>query len=499
MTYAQPIEGTERPAKAPCLGEIAALLHLLHEADIQYCHWKSNEHLRASLRGDTDLDVLVARHEVQPLARVLAATRFKRCLTAPPRKYPAIESYMGLDEESGRLIHLHVHYQLTLGERYLKGYRVPWERLLLSRRVYSESEGLYVADPHLELLLLVIRAALKLRARDRLLSALGRPAIRPGLLQEFVWLAARVERHELAGLASTLVGERAAGVLESMVAAPPPTPRALARFRSGLVPPVDEYRTYLSFGANWRRWARELLLLSAPRLRLPQGGLVIIFLGADGSGKSTLTREVHRWLSGNLDVASVYFGSGQGPVSLPRRALQRAAALFKQVAPSARASAQVKHRGEGASRLRTAGELLWVTSLAFERRRRAAQARRARNQGSIVLCDRFPQSQSAGNDGPWLGHWLDHRSWVWRAGARAELAAVQYVERLRPVLAIKLGITREVALQRKPETPPTLLDARMRVLERLRFAEETRVVEIDATRRLEEVLLEVKREIWRSL
>lgn len=499
MTQTQRVQHSESIAKVPGLAEIAALLRRLHDADVRYCHWKSNEHLGASLRGETDLDILVSRHHVQSFSHILAATHFKRCLTAPPRRYPAIESYLGLDEQTGRLIHLHVHYQLTIGERHLNGYRVPWEHLLLSRRVYSEPEGIYVADPELELLLLVIRTSLKLRGLDLLRAAATRPAIRADVLKEFQWLAARVDRDELSGLARTLVGERAAECLDSMVAAPPPTRGMLVRFRDSTVPSLHEYRTYRPVDARWRRWARELLLLRAPRLRLPQGGLVIIFLGADGSGKSTLTRELTRWLSANLDVASVYFGSGQGPVSLGRQALQRAAALFKRVRPSAKASAPAKHRGEGTSGLRTAGELLWVTSLALERRRRAVEARRARNQGSIVLCDRFPQSQCAGNDGPWLGHWLDSTSWARRMVARTELEAIQYVERLRPALAIKLRVTREVALQRKPETPPAVLDSRLQALELVRFAEETRVVELDATRPLEQVLLEAKRAIWSSL
>jgi thymidylate kinase len=493
LTEAQPIIEVSR------LDEIAELLRLLHEADVEYCHWKSNEHLRASLLGQTDLDILVAPRHAQPLARLLAGTRFKRFLTAPPRRYPGIESYVGLDDRTGCLIHLHLHYQLTLGERNLKGYRLPWEHLLLSRRTYSELEGIYVADPQMELLLLVIRAALKVRARDQLLALLGRPPISPGVLTEFRWLAGRVDRSRLADLAGGLVGEPAARLLDDLVAAPPPTRDALARFRERIVPPLEEYRTYRPFEAPWRRWTREFQLLRAPRLRSPQGGLVIVMLGADGSGKSTLTRELTGWLRRNLDVASVYFGSGQGPVSLPRRMLQRGAALFKRARPSAKASAPAERRGAGLSKLRTIGELLWVASLALERRRRAARARRLRNQGAIVLCDRFPQSQSPGNDGPWLGHWLDHPSWARRKVAQMELAAIQYVERLRPGLVLSLGVTREVALQRKPETPHKLLDARMRVLEQLHFSGETRVANIDATRPLEEVLRAAKREIWSCL
>jgi thymidylate kinase len=491
--------GAEPMVEAPRLREIAHLFHLLHEAGVEYCHWKSNEHLRASLLGETDLDVLVSRHHAQRLAGLLARTRFKRFLTAAPRRYPAIESYLGLDDATGRLIHLHIHYQLTLGERNLKGYRVPWEHLMLSRRRYSGAEGVYVSDPELELLLLVLRAALKLRVRDRVFTLFGRPALRGGVLTEFRWLAERVDRKALSELARSLVGVSAGRLLDELVGNPAPDPGALVRFRRAVVPPVEDYRTYRPLHARWRRWWRELQLARAPRLQSPQGGMFIVMLGADGSGKSTLTRELTGWLRRNTHVSSVYFGSGQGPVSLPRRALQRAAALFKRARPTAKAAVPAERRGAGTSRLRTAGELLWVTSLALERRRRAAFARRQRNQGAIVVCDRFPQSQSPGNDGPLLSHWLDHPSWPRRMVARLELASIQHVERLRPTLVLKLVISRELALQRKPETPQRLLDARMRVLDRLRFTEETRVAEIDASQPIEEVLLAAKREIWNCL
>ncbi|MGH7526053.1 MAG: hypothetical protein ACREMX_05070 [Gemmatimonadales bacterium] len=499
MTQVQLMERAERPIKPACLGEITTLLHRLHAANVQYCHWKSNEHLAPSLLGETDLDILVARSDVQTLAGILSATRFKRCLTAAARSYPGIESYIGLDEPSGRLIHLHAHYQLTLGEPYLKGYRLPWERLVLSTRVFSESQGIYVADPNLELLLLMVRSALKLRSRDRLLHRAGRPGLGSNAWREFAWLIARVEPQRLAAFAEALVGPRAARLAEGMITGDPPTRRALDRFRRSIEPELGECRTYSSWGARWRRWSRELWARRSGRRRLPQGGVVIALLGADGSGKSTLSRELASWLAGRLDVAPIYFGSGQGPASLARRLLQGAASLVKRTSRGAAASAGQTRRGQGSSPLRTVGEILWIVSLALERRRRTAEARRARNRGVIVVCDRFPQSQFARNEGPWLGHWMDHPSWVRRTVARQELSAIRCAERLRPDLVLKLNVTAQVALQRKPETPVALLHAKLGVLEQLRFAEETRVIEIDATRPFEQVLLEAKREVWRIL
>lgn len=130
-TLVPPARGIDSSAGGPGitgsarLALIGALLCELHQADIHYCHWKSNEHLAASLEGKTDLDLLVAPADLGPLAGILLNLGFKRCVTVEGRGYPGIESYLGLDDATGTLVHLHLHYQLTIGERFLKGYRVP--------------------------------------------------------------------------------------------------------------------------------------------------------------------------------------------------------------------------------------------------------------------------------------------------------------------------------------------------------------------------------------
>ena len=55
------------------------------------------------------------------------------------------------------------------------------------------------------------------------------------------------------------------------------------------------------------------------------------------------------------------------------------------------------------------------------------------------------------------------------------------------------------SLPKKPETPEALLHEKLHALEHLQLGMETRVLQIDATSSLEQVLLEVKRALWDSL
>jgi len=244
-------------AAPPALGLLTDLFRRLHAEEIRYCHWKSSEHLGASLQGTTDLDVLVHRKDAGRLARVLAEADFKPFGKLSGHDYPGIEDYLGCDNDTATLSHFHVHYQLTLGEKFLKGYRLPWEDAALASRVWDVEHGLYVIDPHLETLLLVTRAALKLRARDFLLAAAGYPYMRGGLRRELRWLACRVQEDRLRAVVRPVVGERATALLSDIITAPSPSIRQLMEFRRSVRPRVRSYRMYGPLGALRRRWVRE--------------------------------------------------------------------------------------------------------------------------------------------------------------------------------------------------------------------------------------------------
>jgi thymidylate kinase len=504
---------TARPPDV--LGVVRDLFDQLAAAQVTYCHWKSNEHLDAAIRGATDLDVLVDREAGSELASLLEKIGFKRIAAVPARAYPGVEDYLAMDWSSGRLAHLHLHYRLVLGERNLKGYSLPWESLVLQTRQLDAATGIFVCDPNLELILLAVRAALKLRHRDFLTPPWRATTLPTGTLDEFLWLLSRVDRARLRQLAEDLVGKDAAELLLAMTGKLPSL-SALRRFGSAADPFLRDHRTYQPLEAARRRWSRELQGRWA-RLRdrmvegslphrhtLPHGGLVIAFLGSDGSGKSTVVREIAAWLSWKIDVRTIYLGSGDGPVSLLRRPLRAAAALRARLRrapapfPSRDVTTSLAPEDRATSRLpRAIGRSLLAVVLAREKLDRLAEARRARNLGMVALCDRYPQAQFAGfYDGPQLESWSEHPSRWFRAVSAWELAAYRSAERSRPDLVVKLHVTPQVAAQRKNDRGPEDVMRRVAATRTLRFPADVRVVDIDATQSLDQVLLQVRRAIW---
>ena len=145
------------PTSATTLSGV--LFDRLNTSGVNYCHWKSNINLDKSLSGETDLDLLVARKDIPAFVGTIAELGFKALRPRGWGLYPAMEDYIGLDEESGRLLHLHVHYQVILGEANVKSYCIPVESMLLEGQ--HTQLGVRVPAPEAELFVYLLRLAAK--------------------------------------------------------------------------------------------------------------------------------------------------------------------------------------------------------------------------------------------------------------------------------------------------------------------------------------------------
>ena len=98
---------------------------------IRYCHWKSNEHVKAAMAGETDLDLLISEDDADAFSDLLGIYNFKQIVSPPEKTYPGIEDYLGFDSETGKCAHLNVHYRLITGKKFIKNHQLPYELLFL--------------------------------------------------------------------------------------------------------------------------------------------------------------------------------------------------------------------------------------------------------------------------------------------------------------------------------------------------------------------------------
>jgi thymidylate kinase len=365
--------------------------------------------------------------------------------------------------------------------------------------------GVLVPHPSVEASLLLIRAALKVRTRDRIRSRLGRRDLSGWFRAELDTLRAASSDADIVARVESWLGEPCAEAVAHALAHGI-DPGGMVRLRRLVRRSLALQTAYRGPGARVRRWRREWAwfqrgvsrrYLDRPRLfgrGLPGGGLVVVVIGPDGSGKSSIVADLRRWFSPKFDTMAVYFGSGDGPASLLRWPMK---ALRDRV-PGDRdeTAASGEHVGGGRPGWAKA---LWALALAREKRQRLQRAFDARHRGMLVICDRYPQAQMPGiNDGPLLHRWSGDGA-LGRI-ARWEAGPYELAERFPPDLVVRLRVDQRTAERRRPEHDPDDLARRRALVAGLAFPRARYgTVEIDASQPYGQVLEAVKAAVWRCL
>lgn len=488
------------------LKSIAQVIIAFEEKGIAYCHWKSNEHLGDALEGDTDLDVLFDPSQRVQLEMVLDECGLKRFRSTPLMQYNAIEDFIGFDKDTAKIWHLHTHYRMTLGEKHLKSYTItPWGKLILDNR-RKDDWGIYCSAIEDELIMLMVRMSMKLRWRD-----CGR-GIGKDDRKEMQWLLERADGFVIESRAKLFVGEKAASEIVHLAKGKELTKKGqLKRLRKLLLKDLKLYTGNTTIGSRWMRHEREwfwfvggvkrrmgINSLVANRRVSPNGGNVIAFLGCDGAGKSTTLAYIKKELNKKLDVATVYFGSGDGSSSMLRKPMRMVA---KKVGGKGLGHSVEKEYTENKkvslkSRFYLLAKVLWAVTLAKEKKAKIKDQTKARNNGLIVLTDRYPQTLYAGcSDGPLLsrfeGKGLMGRIAAWEHSVYASAAMNP------PDLTVKLMVPTAVAIERKPEMTAEEIETKKRIVMGLNLSDNTLVV--DTSRPFEETRAEVLEAIWNIL
>ncbi len=502
------------------LQPIVNLFDQLEQNGVEYCNWKSNDKLEQSLRGETDIELLCHRTQVSEVEAALAECGYKKFPDVSYTAFPGITNHMGFDEQSGEIIHVHLHYELTFGTPYLKEYVSPWGPYVLENRKRDEETGVWITDPNVELVLLFVRYAMKIRR----LNIRARQSRFQSFLKEHDWLVNRTDIDTVETVARDLLNEEVSRQIIRMIENYP----SIGQFhtlRKLIKPELRPYRThrtgatlllpYLRKGFRGVGKLNEAVLgRPFPTRRTPaSGGIEVAFVGVDGSGKSTHVTEITDWLSWKVDVHQVYFGSGDGNSSLLRYPLKKLNQLRGRLQGGNQPQNTTEDNTEINAQSREsptdspsssrvgAAKAIWALTLAREKRNKRRQSKRARNHGMIVIMDRYPQNQVAGhNDGPLLQGWKKRNSRILRWLSEWEKDIYNQLHETPPDLIIKLQTSPETAKQRKPETPLRELRQKAETVEQLEYEDDNcNTVVVDTEQDLDQVVRTIKTEIWKIL
>ena len=477
-----PTAAPPRPGSVTPVPLIARLGAALGKSGVRYCQWKGHGKRERWENGRGDIDLLVDRASWADFTAVLGELGFKLALPPGGREAAGIMHYFGLDERTGLLVHLHVYQRLAIGSPWRTHYRVPLENALIESA--QQASVFKIASPELELIVLVLRQALRHELRDTLRRE--PPRWLDGAISELDRLEDQVSHGAVIAALKQHLPELSVDLFdrcrESLLPHYRPWKRVLIRHR--LVRALSAHAGRASIFAPLERlWERIRPAFSGARgQRLAGGGTVVALLGSDGSGKSTCAAALETWLS--PEVATLHLHLGKPPRGI---ATYVVGALLKLARFAAMRRERIVHL-----------ELLRFGCTARDRYRLYKRARRFAAGGGVAICERYPTPEGWALAGPSdaQGQALDVKS---PAAQRLRRWERQYYERMTaPDLMFVLQVDPDTAVARKTDEPAPYVRERARLTWDTDWSRSGAQL-IDATQPLPQVVAALKSELWRTL
>lgn len=420
------------------LGLYTGLFKWLNQ-EIPYAVWKACHELRVALDGQGDLDLLVDLEHRKRFIELLRDHGFVRA-GFNSLKFPFVEHYYGFDKESGKICHLHVYFKMVTGESHLKSYHIPIEHEILSNR-FLNSLDVYEASFGDQALIYSMRHNIK---RASLAGFLFWAYEKKDYMDEYDYIRSGltsagldhphsdnnnlscVFNFQSIDMATGLSGYcRAKDTISSI--------SSFRRFR-----PIEAaLKSLYNFGVK--------LFYKAFRVRKRlDNGFVLAISGVDGSGKSSMVKELHAWLSNYFEVDVLHLGKpAPRGITLPLRPLIFLYRIFKR-----------KHRDNyndpmnysSDGDLKKKNGFAWglrYLALAYERYTLAHTAYELAGKGVIVICDRYPTLSPGKMDSPRIS---SGGSWIVEIMRKYELMLYKGLPRANGL--ILLNVSMEEAIRR---------------------------------------------------
>lgn len=472
-----------------------------NDSDVRYCHWKSNEHLEPGLDGLTDLDIYLHNEDRSLGTELLKNNGFVLCNSQFGFRYPGVCDWVGFDDTTGCLVHVHLHYRLITGHKGLKEYCLPWDELCLQSRVLDKTTGVFIMEPNLELMTLFTRISLKINRKQLIAAQNGRYKLSKNDQREITYLKERIDWKKVKDLLEQFYPYSVCELLNIFQAEVIDSKSILllrkivkSRFDNfGLVRKI-RYKvanTFYKYSYFIRlffdKYSSKLFIFKkTPLITIP---LSMAFVGQDGSGKSTVSNDIKKWLTWKLDARRVYLGSGEHYHSWEKKVLKYLSPKKSSIWLPVKFVISVSNFLKISRKTKTS----------------VCAAMKYAEKGGIPIFDRFPQVQFEGiNDGPKISSSFANkvsnavfRKLIFKVG-KIENNNLKQAANHAPALVFKLMLPPEESLRRKPEERYEVVSRKHQIIKNWNF-DNSEVHIIDATLPYEEELLLIKRIIWQKI
>jgi hypothetical protein len=232
--------------------------------------------------------------------------------TQPWNRYPSVEDWIGFDVATGKLLHLHTHYDLVTGITYGKYLHLPWRELFFQHLKTDPLTGWPIPIPEMEALVLLIRIYATIRHKKQ-----GIPASKQKELQELLDQIQVPCFRELCRVLQLSIPDNLDLAINRITREHNmPAMVHLSSFfyqqltgciqAKGPMPVLQSF--YYTYFLKAMRWAGRFTGPVQLKKTIPGGGKIIALVGCDGAGKSQLCNDLVKWLTWKIDTHHFYLG-----------------------------------------------------------------------------------------------------------------------------------------------------------------------------------------------
>ncbi len=477
----------------------------LEQDAISYCHWKSNYHLEYALTGVEDVDVLFAPADFSRFVQILLEYDFKQADSVTNRMQPGVFHFLGNDSETGTLINIHAYTRILTGDHFLKSWALPLEDLLLSET--STVNGMRVPAKSSELIVFVFRNMIKYTTLlDLYLSTRSKGANS----EEYEWLMSGLDMEDSLGKLQRFFPEVPAADFNNAVELIASGGSLAAKIRLGqrFKRSLGKYRRYgpvqqtvlTAIGVG--RMAANRLARKQKHMNFLTGGKIIALVGPQATGKSTLTNALKGWLGQELAVRVIHAGKPPATWStfLPNKVIP----FVKKLLPGY-TSVNIEKQAEDEDF--SDFPLIFLirkVMLAHERLRLLRSVYRQSRNGKIIISDRYPSDLVGAIDGATFKDEViaGESSALKRFLMNRERNIYRKIN--SPDMVLQLSIPVDTAVirnkTRNKEGDQTTEYVRTRhSMQLIPEFHHCPVIPFSTDRDIDEMLIEVKQEVWKRL
>ena len=428
---------------------IKEALNKFDQNQIKYCVFKSSDHLLEGLRGETDIDLLIEEEKISSALKELNELGFK--ITKP--SFSVINPYryglIAFCQKASKLVYLDIMTRFVVGINRARQVRSLDIAKKYLRAAKPNKENIYILNPELELECLFIRIIAK--------SANGIPFFDYLLANFLARYKFRKEITYLRKKANIISNKNFLNLNEYiLIKNNLEKDSELNLIQRHILRFSKEFYTFLGKLFTYKYLNHLNFCFFRRRLRQSK---VILICGVDGSGKSTLSRELTRSLEWKLDVTRLYLGAGDGEGFLIRRL---GTYLSKIIFRKKSQTRDFYNNKKKENNLKNCLRITWALIVAFEKLLKYFELKKLKYLGNIVILDRYPNLNNFGmNDAPLLTRYKDSNNLLIKWLVRLEkLIYIFYSQNIKINLCIKLDASHNLVESRGEKMSKIFYDKR---------------------------------------